>query len=77
MGTTGDLGLGYLQPLAALSGLDAPTDTAALLRLFREAAPVAFIYHARGLQGVNRRVRGVELGLRGELASVTRWSVAP
>ncbi|MBP6669199.1 MAG: ABC transporter substrate-binding protein [Gemmatimonadales bacterium] len=77
VGTTGDLGLGYLQPLAALSGLDAPTDTAALLRLFREAAPVAFIYHARGLQGVNRRVRGVELGLRGELASVTRWSVAP
>lgn len=77
VGTTGDLGLGYLRPLAALSGLEAPADTAALLRLFREAAPVAFIYHARGLQGVNRRVRDVELGLRGELASVARWSVKP
>ena len=77
VGTTGDLGLGYLRPLAALSGLEAPADTASLLSLFREAVPVAFIYHARGLQGVNRRVRGVELGLRGELASVARWSVTP
>ena len=77
LGTAGDLGLGYLAPLVGLSGLAVPPDQAAILRLFAAQVPVAFVYHARGLQGVNRRVRGVQLGLRGELASVARWSVTP
>jgi peptide/nickel transport system substrate-binding protein len=77
LGTAGDLGLGYLLPLARLSGLSPPPATAALLRFYTDSVPVAFLYHARGLQGLNRRVQGVELGLRGELASVSRWRVVP
>jgi len=38
--------------------------------------PAAFVYHARGLQGLSRRLTGIELGVRGELASVTRWRLA-
>jgi peptide/nickel transport system substrate-binding protein len=75
LGTPGDLGLGYLKPLAALSGMPAPEGTDALLSFFRDSLPATFLYHARGLQGMNRRVHGVEFGLRGELATVTAWSV--
>ncbi len=78
VGTPGDLGLGYLAPLARLSGLEPPGDTPErVLPFFPKEVPVAFLYHARGVQGINRRVRGVELGLRGELATVSRWTVAP
>ena len=77
LGTPGDLGLGYLGPLAALSGMRVPASggVTPLVGFYRDSLPIAFLYHSRGLQGVNRRVQGVELGLRGELASVTRWSV--
>lgn len=37
--------------------------------------PVAWIYHARGLQGMSRRLRGVRMDLRGELATLTEWRV--
>jgi peptide/nickel transport system substrate-binding protein len=77
LGSPGDLGLGYLTPLAALSGLRPPADRAALFRFFRDSLPATFLYHSRGLQGINRRILGVAFGLRGELATVSRWSVAP
>lgn len=77
LGTPGDLGLGYLAPLAELSGLRAPSGAAAVLRFIEDSVPVTIVYHARGLQGMNRRVQGVELGLRGELATVSRWHVTP
>lgn len=77
LGTPGDLGLGYLRPLGALSGLAPPSDRLALFRFFRDSLPATFLYHSRGLQGINRRVRGVQFGLRGELATVSQWSVAP
>jgi ABC-type transport system substrate-binding protein len=35
--------------------------------------PVVWLYHARGLQGVSRRLHGVTMDLRGELATVARW----
>ncbi|HEX2717279.1 MAG TPA: peptide ABC transporter substrate-binding protein [Gemmatimonadaceae bacterium] len=35
--------------------------------------PAAWIYHSRGIQGVARRLDGVAMDLRGELATVTRW----
>jgi peptide/nickel transport system substrate-binding protein len=38
--------------------------------------PVAWIYHARGVQGLRRRLAGVTMDLRGELATVARWSVS-
>jgi peptide/nickel transport system substrate-binding protein len=75
LGTPGDLGLGYLKPLASLSGMPVPEGTDSLLRFFHDSIPATFLYHVRGVQGMNRRVHGVEFGLRGELATVTAWSV--
>jgi peptide/nickel transport system substrate-binding protein len=40
-------------------------------------APATWIYHARGLQGVSRRVRGASMDLRGELVKVHDWTLAP
>jgi peptide/nickel transport system substrate-binding protein len=40
-------------------------------------APATWIYHARGVQGVSRRVRGARMDLRGELVAVHDWSLAP
>ena len=39
---------------------DPAADAAAAQRLFAESVPVAFLYHARGLQGMNRRVPGYD-----------------
>jgi peptide/nickel transport system substrate-binding protein len=44
--------------------------------MFADSMPVAFLYHSRGLQGINRRVRGVTMDLRGELPTVHDWWVA-
>jgi peptide/nickel transport system substrate-binding protein len=77
LGISGDLGLGYLAPLAELAGMRAPPAPDAAQRFFADSVPVAFLYHARGLQGMNRRVRGVTMDLRGELATVHDWWVAP
>ena len=46
---------------------------AAVDALLQEAMPVAWLYHARGVQGRSRRLQGVTMDLRGELATVTRW----
>ena len=77
LGIPGDLGLGYLGPLAALAGMRAPSDPAAAQRLFGDSLPVAFLYHGRGLQGLSRRLTGVRMDLRGELPTVARWSTGP
>ena len=77
LGIPGDLGLGYLGPLAALAGMTAPRDPAAAERMFADSMPVAFLYHARGLQGMNRRVHGVRMDVRGELVTVHDWRVGP
>lgn len=37
-------------------------------------APVAWLYHARGVQGRSRALHGVVMDLRGELTSVAAWS---
>lgn len=77
LGIPGDPGLGYLRPLAALSGLNAPADPAVAQRLFADSTPVAFLFHSRGLQGMSRRVHGVTMDLRGELPTVHDWWVSP
>jgi hypothetical protein len=51
-------------------------DATALQARFRESSAVVFLYHARGVQGMNRRVRDVHMDLRGELPTVTRWHTA-
>lgn len=45
-------------------------------RILARDLPVTWLYHARGVQGVNRRVRGLHLDLRGELAAVAQWWIA-
>lgn len=46
-------------------------------RVLADSVPVAWLYHARGVQGVARRLSGVAMDLRGELATVHDWHVAP
>lgn len=75
LGIPGDPGLGYLAPLLELSGIPADGGTAREQHIFHDRVPVAFLYHARGLQGMNRRVEHVRMDLRGELPTVARWSI--
>ena len=75
LGIPGDPGLGYLGPLLALSGLVPVSDPVLAQHIFHDSMPVAFLYHARGVQGMNRRVEHVRMDLRGELPTVARWSV--
>lgn len=77
MGIPGDPFLGYLAPIVTLTGLEAPPDPAIEQHLFADQAPVAWLYFARGLQGMNRRVNGVIMDVRGELVSVAQWWTAP
>ena len=77
LGIQGDPGLGYLKTLAGVAGASAPADPAAAQKMFRDSLPVAFLYYARGVQGMNRRVHGVRMDLRGELPTVTQWRVIP
>jgi peptide/nickel transport system substrate-binding protein len=36
---------------------------------------VAWVYHARGVQGIARRLQGVRMDLRGELPTLVNWTV--
>jgi peptide/nickel transport system substrate-binding protein len=35
--------------------------------------PAAWLYHARGVQGISRRLHGVTMDLRGEMATLSEW----
>ncbi len=76
LGVPGDPGLGYLAPLAALAGAPVSADPAAAQQRFASEMPVAFLYHARGLQGMSRRLGGVRMDLRGELPTIHDWTAA-
>ncbi len=52
-------------------------DLAEVQRIVARDLPITFLYHARGLQGMSRRVRGVRMDLRGELATLRRWHLDP
>ena len=75
MGMPGDPGLGFLQPLGAITGLTVPRDAAAAQHVFAEQIPVVWLYHARGVQAMNGRVQGVRMDMRGELPTVASWHV--
>jgi peptide/nickel transport system substrate-binding protein len=77
MGIPGDPGLGYLRPLADLAGMATGGDAAAIQRRFVAEVPVAWLYHAQGVQGMNRRVEDVVMDVRGELVTVARWRTRP
>jgi peptide/nickel transport system substrate-binding protein len=42
-------------------------------RLLDDAAPVAWVYHSRGVQGVTARLSGVRMDLRGEMPTLANW----
>lgn len=44
-------------------------------RILAVERPVVFLYHGRGVQGVTRRLAGAVMDLRGELPTVTRWTL--
>ena len=48
---------------------------AAVQRELLRNAPAAWLYHARGVQGISARLKGVTMDLRGELATVSKWYV--
>lgn len=75
MGIPGDPGLGFLQRLGDLTGVPIPADPVAAQRVCAERLPVVWLYHARGVQGMNRRVQGVQMDVRGELPTVTAWHI--
>jgi peptide/nickel transport system substrate-binding protein len=77
LSTQGDPGLGFLTSLGRLAGMRLPPDPAEAQRRFRDSLPIAFLYHSRGVQGMNRRVQGVRMDVRGELPTVARWWVGP
>ena len=41
--------------------------------VLRDASPVAWLYHSRGVQGVSARLRNVVMDLRGEMVTLARW----
>jgi peptide/nickel transport system substrate-binding protein len=75
LGFSGDLGLGHLARLVTLAGLRPEGSSDQLLRLMRDSVPAVFLYHARGVQGINRRVQGIRMDLRGELVTLSQWWV--
>ena len=77
LGVTGDREGAWLRSLGDVTGLPVPRDSAAAERFFRDEAPVAFLFQARGVQGMNRRMQGVRMDTRGELATLQQWEVTP
>jgi peptide/nickel transport system substrate-binding protein len=59
----------------------APTDSARhaawadVQRVLDDEMPVAWLFHARGVQGLSRRLHGVTMDLRGELVTLASWTV--
>ncbi|HEY4304599.1 MAG TPA: peptide ABC transporter substrate-binding protein [Gemmatimonadaceae bacterium] len=44
-------------------------------RLLAADAPVAWLYHSRGVQGLSARLRNVTMDLRGEMPTLARWEI--
>jgi peptide/nickel transport system substrate-binding protein len=75
MGIPGDPGLGFLQTLGDLTGVAMPADPIAAQQVLAQRLPVVWLYHARGVQGMNQRLQGVQMDARGELPTITAWHV--
>lgn len=48
----------------------------AIQEVLAREVPSVWVYHARGLQGIARRMNGVRMDLRGEMVSLRDWNVA-
>jgi peptide/nickel transport system substrate-binding protein len=55
---------------------DARTTWRTIQDILAREVPAAWIYHARGLQGIARRMQGVRMDLRGEMVTLRDWSIA-
>lgn len=44
-------------------------------RRLSDEAPVSWLYHSRGVQGMSRRLHGVRMDLRGELTTLAQWEL--
>jgi peptide/nickel transport system substrate-binding protein len=77
LGVPGDAGLAYLGAIGSVAGIALPPAPAEAQRVMADSVPMVVIYHARGLQGMSRRVHGVRMDLRGELATVHDWWIEP
>ena len=75
LGISGDLALGHLARILGIAGLPVEGAPAELVGRIQDSTAAAFLYHARGVQGVNRRVKGITMDLRGELVTLPRWWV--
>jgi peptide/nickel transport system substrate-binding protein len=75
LGIAGDLALGHLARILGIAGLPAEGAPTELAGTIQDSVAAAFLYHARGVQGVNRRVKGITMDLRGELVTLPRWWV--
>lgn len=54
--------------------VEAPVAWRLVDAILADSAPVAWLYHARGVQGRSRRLNGVIMDLRGELVTVSQWT---
>jgi peptide/nickel transport system substrate-binding protein len=75
MGISGDLAMGHLAQVLAISGLHDSARRGRLVGLIEDSIPATFLYHSRGVQGMNRRVEGVRMDLRGELVTLSQWAI--
>jgi peptide/nickel transport system substrate-binding protein len=67
-----------LQRARTAPGPEAQRETwLAVQRELAEQLPAVWVYHARGLQGLSRRLHGVRMDLRGELVTLHDWSTEP
>ena len=73
LGISGDLALGHLARILGIAGLPSEGAAMELAGTIQDSVAAAFLYHARGVQGVNRRVRGITMDLRGELVTLSQW----
>ncbi|HJR36063.1 MAG TPA: ABC transporter substrate-binding protein [Gemmatimonadales bacterium] len=75
LGISGDLALGHLARILGIAGLPSQGAAMELAGTIQDSVAAAFLYHARGVQGVNRRVKGITMDLRGELVTLSQWWV--
>ncbi len=75
MGVPGDRTGAWLASLAAVAGKAPPAGDVS--QFFLDSLPATLLYQARGVQGMNRRVRHVDMDTRGELVTLAQWSVNP
>jgi peptide/nickel transport system substrate-binding protein len=67
-----------------IDSLNVTPDRRAAAPLWREyqhtlvqASPYTVLYYPRRLTGINRRLHGVEMDVRGEYNTITKWWIAP